>query len=1019
MPYLYVLALIAITKYLISRVNHCSEQRKAQAEVAALKVNYQAGSQRIITVDSVCLELSTEQVLAQLTIDDAEHSPYDDQLCAISRADFAKGVLLTDRSGIAHYALGPLLAARWDEADLFGEYNLVLLLPIENITKLCPNEQPSMQALAKLWKVTHSVDLKKTLVIVTGHPGDQVKKDSLEVTARQNWLRVVESSGAGRLYISNKAISEVEVAQELPLSLKPLYLTAHHCAERAKAHVAFSVSGRDLMSEALRAQEQTLYIEDEKGSIETSEGWHQAILQLKPGAKFTGPTVRTKQIYPPLEFKEVMIRISHCAKMPIEASASGGGGGEKGSPESPGAVATPASGEQADDELRTPADWFSAAAATSTDLPDKPLNKSFGAYRLGDNLIIRRFSDQYVRAIDAASQASLPPLPLDDPAALDLISDVARSFFSTCDKDLKEDGFSKLLPFIKRKRKTIRKSMTAEEKRAQKGKIPGDKGMTYFFDDLRGEKKHKDKKLAQQRKTLALDFGHIFSDDAEEPTAYHDLQETLNRSINTGHFSASITQAMRDILSGKTKDANGDIVTALAATFIAEPARYPLSFIAGIMALDLFQLDSAKEVDHWRCAFCHPGHHDVKSGAWDYIVADFSHILGGILPMTHGNSYHQVSSTSRPEFGMDWVDFKIHLLTIHWLSQHIEKDQLFHPSLSGELSVTPPPEYPVITNTTVDPMSDGVRRLSLFSFDRFARRVVTFDMMLDFIPPLRDSLKEVSTVDEIFVGLDSFKLPKPICRVALSKANRELTHRMLAYSYIGMLKTALTGVHLIRSQQYIDFDRKSATPFDRELKPRRWEKMFNSLIYVDPEFWLLRYAYACILIQRMGRHYKAAVVIEVMRGLCQSEFIPNIVAPFRDRLCETYKKEIGIFQSITRSERTLEQWQHFLEIVQALDIYKHPIGHCLDDFYFYVHSYSPMATRKRPGPGFCTQAVYDHLAALSLLRKHRPDLARKERTQEIAIADGVNCIRQRHGHDIKLIHTDINSQRPVGIAFTV
>jgi hypothetical protein len=107
--------------------------------------------------------------------------------------------------------------------------------------------------------------------------------------------------------------------------------------------------------------------------------------------------------------------------------------------------------------------------------------------------------------------------------------------------------------------------------------------------------------------------------------------------------------------------------------------------------------------------------------------------------MTQGNSRNQVKEEAKkPSYGMHFVDFKSHIILMKWLALILEREQDITPHLSAE--ITEENNDSPVSNLFTWFRDNEKGALNPHIFDRFARKLNTFDYMLIEKMPIREIL---------------------------------------------------------------------------------------------------------------------------------------------------------------------------------------------------------------------------------------------------------------------------------------
>lgn len=931
---------IALTQ-IFTKLNTCP--RLSKDDLTLLSTQYQQCADKILKQDSCCFGLTFPEVIEQLALNDQPSISVDSCLNSLN---YDQGILLTDLSGIAHYALGPILAKKWIKKALFQQFSLVLLLPIEHINELFGEKEPSLKALTRFWGVKTEVPAEHTLVIVTGHPEDRATPP--EKAYRLRWLKTISESQANKLYISNRPVPDITYSQMFTLSLKPLYLTVHHLLGHPQ-QVSFSIEGKNVLQEALSALEQALFQEDGKGTIKTAHDWHDQVMSFMSDTPIQHRKINVPYTYPPLTLEKTIERINGAISQNNE---------QKGDSPSHDDTTLP---------LNTPEKWFSAAVTKKT------ATEQFGTYNIGGRLVVRNFVNGYLRALGAPKDYQYNAvLPL-EPKAYQSISKIFKIFNEEYGQSATNEHQNFPL--------TLLSNIAKRERKSIKGKLP--KEAENFLHQLKHSKKN------------TLNFGHFFSNSEAENLAYHSLQQEINILIDDNYFNNKISELFRHVLSGNIEE-NTSIISALAATMIGEPSRYILSFLVALCTIDLFEVEANKEANYWKRAFCHPNHKRTETDLASKMAMDVAHVLGGFFPMSHGNSYHQVSG-SQPSHGMHWVDFKSHLILIHWLCKHFELDQAFSPNLSGEAVPTPKPTQPVLTDTFADVMHKGLGRACPFAFDRFVRRLSTFDNMLIPTLPLRDQVSNSIDSVQLYKKLKTLPLQKT-CRVGLPNISAAKNEKLITEPFAASLLMGLSGKSLTCTTLKVDLFKSKLFETNGALSKDEQEQHIKNAMVCDPLFWQLKLAAAEILYWKLGRPIIAA---EIIQGALKQYSQPHPAH-------EAATKASSLFRACLKTaltclpapeNRKRDDWVCLLVSIKTLGIFNDLSNNYVQDCLAYMKSqYAKISDNADP---MQNDEAFDRRVAETYLDRFEPAwrqaMARKENKKSDFQKGLEGAFRQKRG----------------------
>lgn len=659
---------------------YCSQQQRSEDQ---LRLRYRRLNERVNDLDPCCMMQTFGEVTDRLKVD-AEGNPTLVSLLNVEpKGTYRRGVMIQDRSGVGLYALGAKLAADWAEGRVWQSFKVVVLLPIERIYLYSQERPRSIRDFLRIWNVFGNYDSNEVLVVLSGCSQGELRSyqadTEKETTLKQQWISLLSTCNVPYVVVSNAPdLPYVETRLTIPVSLKPCAMQVTHLRGR-EAEKQIYMSGDVVFEDAKNALEQTLFVAEDGDAIRTTPQWHHQINDFLSGRAFAHSDVRVEHEFPPLGPQALLKKIARDSGVDLEEAPS---------------LPIPM--------ISTPSEWFSAAMTRPVE------GANMGLYLVAGKLYVRKLSNQYVSPIDGVD--------LDDPhssSRLDTVISTDAVFTAILTRVIADERFDsassdEVVALIKAEKNAYAKRM--------RSKVP----------------KRVQTKLAalckaiSQKDPLNKRFNEMFSNARASQLSYHHIQAKTNEELVDVGSASQYTQAIRRALSGEHQDIPFGVF-GLAANLISETNRYMPSFIVTRCLLDLIEHDGVG----WHKFFASPDYaHDAET-LEDALVEDIVHVLGGLHPMSHGNSYVQVASDQQPAHGVHWVDFQSQLILMRWLANVIEMDRTMNPHLTGRVvSDIPIDGAPLIRGSLLDFAHLKLAQVNPNAFDHFVRCLETFENML-------------------------------------------------------------------------------------------------------------------------------------------------------------------------------------------------------------------------------------------------------------------------------------------------
>lgn len=645
---------------------------------------------KITALDSGCFGLTTEEVLNRLCTEKE-----GELIKAGTAMNLHRGSLyLRDLSGIGLYTLAYHLADLWSKEEILQEYKAVIVMPIEQVHRLEDPTEPSISNLFKVWGIDiEEATLQKEdiLVIISGYSEELrlyeegIERREAEESYKNSWLEYIKEFN--NIIITNKE-TFLEPNNVINVSLEPYYFKVEHLRGTQEAKKCY-IPAQLLIKEAIKAIEQKFFklkYGENIGEIKTTERWHEQFKKFMEEREYSIP--------------QTIITVDHKYPALTAQNIIRGALGEVDN----NAIA-----------LSTPAEWFCAAVT--------PGYEGFAAYSVSNYFIARNLKNNYVDNIGVIEN-SVPKL-------FELFPGVKIIFT----KLINEADFDSLEGRELITRIEVIKGAIQRDKRTELEELGITQKDKKTIDSSHFMSKTEHKKFNSLKK-LIEDPGHSVNGAFKNFNNHVSYGQVRKKALLEMDTLTDVTSTVRQMLKGDNIASVDNLVLGMSAVMLAETSRCPLTFLVTLCMLDLIETGD-REKDFWKLFFAPEKEVDLTlSGIEKGLMLDVFSTIGGLHPMSQGNSYYQARNKDnnilQPSLGMDLIDFKSHIILMKWLTTHLEKYKDITPHVLSKV------ESSVLENeiNLVDDIflwfaNAKLGHLNPHIFDRFYTRLDSFDLMLN------------------------------------------------------------------------------------------------------------------------------------------------------------------------------------------------------------------------------------------------------------------------------------------------
>ncbi len=600
----------------------------------------------------------------------------------LTTVDCQHGLFLRDTSGLAAHLLGLQVFDAWQRGKIFQKYKQVLWLPLSKILKLpiqlTNDRKENLNQLGRLINDQFEFIEDETLVVITGIDyrldGDFQKQDF--ITNLTQWLEHIQNLPRLAIgnYVPDLLINHFNAT--ISITLPPVFLNLRYMKKdsyEAPQHISFP--GKLLVDEIYNHTRRTFRFNEDNPdgvfSINNTTvrnymaGDIDSVLELEE---------KVEHLQPLLTIQDV-VRIL-IGQPPPEFSKNG--------------LST----------LDTPAKWYYAALSAKT-VHDKLTEKrKFFLYQISGHIIVRRMTDSsmhYITDLGPAENYIVESIKAENKHTKDEIQFILKCLINRNDfEHLDSASIFKALDeakmaWINQATEARNSACITEGKATPKApeKLSGESFKIFqsIQNVFRGN-------LTDNELTKGV--GSLPKE--EQDASYQTIQRHINNYFNAGHTSAEICEQITNILYNQPVDEQFRIlIIMLAASFLAEAARYNRVFFAPFAILSLTLINKAS----WRYVAALPqrAQMNIHTASWqELILADCMDALGGVLPMAHNGSFIQTNPAVHQHaiesnYGISWPELKTQLLYTKWLNEIIKLNGISIKLLSSYISFLYQPTY--------------------------------------------------------------------------------------------------------------------------------------------------------------------------------------------------------------------------------------------------------------------------------------------------------------------------------------
>lgn len=754
-----------------------------------LKVTYKNLYDKIMRLDSSCLNIDSstntlplDKLLERMSVDIPDLTNIK---VYIQSQDLSRGFLIHDLSGTGLYTLAYYLAKSWSNNEILDDYKALVILPIEqmNFYTLESADTFNIRDFFRVWGIdigTLTLEHTDILIIASGCSKELrifPREDTQQKTYKENWVKfsqdfphIVISSSEELSYLY-KTIDNI-----IKLSLKPFTLHLEHLKDRDNYSDCY-ITAKSILKEALDTIDQKFFSiqpGQNKGNLKTVEKFREQVNNvLSQGSDFEISDITIEHAYP-------IITLQNFIRAILDPSQQNFYG-----------------------PLLSMPQWFGAAMSAS-----KEANKKhYATYRVGGYLLARDLDDDYVACLEPLSETINKPQ--DKMNKISVTANTNIQFKEMLNNLLQIPDFDQLLE-------------TEILQQVKQSAHNSDKSSFFDIFKIRGSI------IKDIRDSIPSKYSHSRY-DKDEKIDYKKVQERFNSDDIHKVIIArgNINDFIKMILTGQEIQIEiPNLVLGIGAVLIAETHRYRPAFLTTMCLLDLLDYQQDELFKLWQNFFYQSSsttllssYNDIERGIMQSIIST----LGGLHPMSQGNSRNQVSSDVQPQYGMHLVDFKSHLILMNWISNILAVEQDITPHLTAEIVDVRP------GTSLIDVLSNLDIKLNPQFFDRFSRRLEKFDSMLIKVSPIREIFPhKLNDFKKFFKQYANF-----IPTLSYGLPDRQHTGLPEAISaYPEMLKILANSMD------------------DVDENPNLARKKLEYILSIDPDFYQLFYFYTHTYLQR-------------------------------------------------------------------------------------------------------------------------------------------------------------------------
>lgn len=699
--------------------------------VAPLKTAYQKLYQRMGEIPASSGDFIVADILSRLCVEPGDRYPDFEMamhmhaaflfdlvsLCGTDVMNAKGGLLLHDMSGVGLYGMAFYLADAWAKGKTLQQYDAILVVPIEQIIKKTDKAPTSLADFFSLWDVTVDASvvhaLKRPLIILSGC-SERLKlygRDKARLQALVDaWL--VFTADYERVIISDAVtlpdyLAAVPIAHAMSVSLKPVHFGYTHCKGDKTHEVTGTVPMRLIEEAAKMASEQSLPHDKAGKVIRASEDYERAHAKAKAvGKDIERKAISVEHHYPLFETPQALLRFLLKA---FDASSRD-------------AVVI--------GDITTAPKWF-AAAVTAHE------TRGYMSYCVNGSLMVRKGGTQYVANLGPIAQLSTSYVQLSLPAGTDVSAAQELAILPAILRELIAlEGFDAFNGArIKREMGQIKSRLEREGKIAR---------LT-------------DKKALKRYKKLCALVGDnleqsmlatLFASQSDEG-AYSSIQESVNREVE---YLADIPDETRAILTNTRISSCEALKLGLSAVMLAETHRTHVvrgapSFLVTLCLLDLLQLADDPRV-FMQQFFAHGGLDGARVDEFESaLCVDVMYMLGGLHPLSQGNSYYQTAAKKKAYYGADWVEFKSHIILAEWLGYSLACDEALNPHLTGRVNTDLDAKSECFPDDHVDYDAWELNKSAPWIFHRLMRRAESLAFGIVLTPSVKSVVREQGSLN--------------------------------------------------------------------------------------------------------------------------------------------------------------------------------------------------------------------------------------------------------------------------------
>lgn len=571
----------------------------------------------------------------------------------------AGGVFLKDTSGLATHILGLYLLKCYQAAGRFGYYTQVLWLPYGKLLSFDAPGAAGLKSLTSLLGEDVAYDPEKpTLLLITG-----IDRLDTRVTERAEFKErltawKVHISAAHWIAIGNFIPEGFPAAREtynicLPSLHAKMTLSAHDNGPSDTVHLR----GERLVTEIAQIIQEAYPFDN----IDPTSVFSLPKSALRAYITAETPLATSTELH--LNHAQPLLTLQEMVKL-----LAG---------ETPAAEA-----EKNFPTLDRPSLWYFAALSAQAAHTKNP-RKKFFLYKISGHIVVRDMSEKRMHYIsDLGPADTFTPTPsAGNATALTDIQWLLQHLTEREDfEKLNEKTVARALMEAKKAWQELKttarnEALIAAGKAAIRKPVKWPKKTHEAFNALKSL-------LTKNATDTAISNSLNGLPEAEIGASYQHMQSQINALYSAdkeNHPAAErrMTQLVRDVIDGATLSFEFSILTTvLAANILSESARFPACFFSVFAMQEIMHCYEAIDgTDSWQKFLSSRARVklNLKTANWaTKILADCLDAIGGIHPMAHNGSYHQVSDKIHSEHGISWPFFKTMLLYIRWLQRTMQ-----------------------------------------------------------------------------------------------------------------------------------------------------------------------------------------------------------------------------------------------------------------------------------------------------------------------------------------------------------